>query len=77
LSVERRWETATDSAGDYRFDDLLPGVYLLEIADPPLYFPTTSLRYVVGVQANAIAAVPAAGFYRLPWIIYLPVALRE
>ncbi len=73
LGLEDRRETVTDVGGRYRFDDLLPGTYLLEIADPPIYVPTTPLRFAISVRADAVASPPSAGFYRLPWVIYLPV----
>ncbi len=77
LGLEARRETVTDAGGRYRFDDLLPGAYLLEITDPPIYVPTTPLRFTVSVLANAVATPPAVGFSRLPWVLYLPMALRR
>jgi hypothetical protein len=77
LGLEERRETTTDNQGRYRFDDLPSGVYLLEIADPPVLLPTTPLKYAVSVDANVVAAPPPVGFYRPPWVVYLPMTLRH
>ena len=66
----------TDSDGRYRFEDLMPGWYFVEIVRRPSYEPTTSLLFKRCLSANTDLEVPSVGFWRLPFVGYLPLLQR-
>ncbi len=75
FSPQKDRYATTDADGAYRFMDVAPGVYTLEIQDPPRYWPTTAARVNVAAALHQTAEVNF-GFYRAPVVRYLPVMLR-
>ncbi|MCX6033193.1 MAG: hypothetical protein NT169_28400 [Chloroflexi bacterium] len=75
LSPQKDRYATTDADGGYRFMDVAPGAYTLEIQDPPRYWPTTATRVNVAAALHQTAQVNF-GFYRAPVARYLPVMLR-
>ncbi len=73
--IQQPWEAVTDDQGYYRFTDVPPGTYVVEVEDPAGYLPTTSARVDVSAGANVTVNVDF-GFYALPRFGYLPVVLR-
>lgn len=67
--------TTTDAAGYYRFEDVVPGTYILRAEDPARYWPTTNASLTISPQLHQTVAVNF-GFYRAPVALYLPIVVR-
>jgi hypothetical protein len=75
LSPQKDRYATADADGLYRFEDVVPGAYALEIQTLPRHWPTTATRVTVAAALHQTVEVNF-GFYRAPVVRYLPVMLR-
>jgi len=64
----------TDADGWYRFTDVEPGSYVIQIMDPTGYWPPATLEVNTGWHETANVTVSFAGPARR---LYLPVTVRD
>ena len=75
LSARGERRVTTDATGYYRFEDVAPATYIIQIEVPARYWPTTNASVTVTPGQHQTLAVNF-GFFRAPMVCYLPLIQR-